>query len=448
MQSTHHGFMRQPHATGNNPAPAARALPRKRRGGAYVVVLSVTVIVALMGIGSILAGRVRLRTAQVGNEAAEARVLAQTGAEAARLWISEDPEWRKNYPTQKVGPGAAFKLDGGSFSVELDDPADGNLTNRPNDVTALTSTGVKGGARQIIQVRLKAKPTPLPALAFALHTAGQVHVLTGQGLAVAGSAVSTNNNVDNQGTITGDVEIAASNMFSQGTVNGAIRTSAKSKAFPPKSVIDMYADLGTVIDPGPLIAGRVLAPNYNVWPGGGSNPDGVYVIRTSSDLTIKNTRFQGTLVIICPGRTVTIEGNNLLHKASRPDYPVLIVDGNAVFAYESSGLLQEALLGVNFNPDGAPYPGADPDDLIGDLLDSYPSQIEGLVHVTGTVTFKNTAKIKGALLCESALTTDAVRVEGTNTIEYDRNLFIEPPQGYAESIKMVVETNSWKRIVK
>jgi hypothetical protein len=213
-------------------------------------------------------------------------------------------------------------------------------------------------------------------------------------------------------------------------------------------VIEMYAALGTQIDPGTEIVGRVFAPKYNVWPGGGSNPDGVYVIRTSSDLTIRNTRFHGTLVVICPGRTVTIEGQNLMHKATRPDYPVLIIDGNAVFAYNSATAIQESLLGVNLNPDGAPFPGHEPDGLIGDLLDTYPSQIEGLVHVTGTVRFQNSAKIKGTLLCESGLAADAVRVEGTNVIEYDKTLLTDPPQGYTEWVKMVVEPNSWRRVVK
>ena len=419
-----------------------------RRGGAYVVVLAITVIVALMGLGSIIAGRVRLRTAQIGNQAADARLYAQTGTEAARLWVSQDPDWRKNYPGTRFGLNQPFNLEGGSFTVELEDPLDNNLTNRPHDVAALTATGVKGGARQIVQVRLKAKPTPLPALAFALHADVPGRVNSGNTISVATSAVSTNTNVQNDGTITGDVEIPASAMSPQGTVTGAVRALSKTKAFPPRSVIDMYAALGTPINPGTTIANRVIAPNYNVWPGGGSNPDGVYVIRSSSDMTIRNSRIEGTLVIICPGRTVTFEGNFLLHTAPRGDYPVLIIDGNAVFAYDSSTPLQETLLGTNFNPDGAPYPGAVPDDLLGDLLDSYPSEIQGLVHVTGTVTFTNTAKIKGALLAESPLTLNAVQFQGTNTIEYDRALFTNPPQGYTESVKMVVEPNSWKRVVR
>jgi hypothetical protein len=419
-----------------------------RQGGAYVVVLAVTMIVALMGLGSIIASRVRLRTAQIGNEAADARLIAQTGAEAARLWVSQDPDWRKNYPGTRFGLNQPFKLDGGSFTVELEDPLDNNLTNRPHDVAALTATGVRGGARQIVQVRLKAKPTPLPALAFALHAAGHVRVNSGNTISVATSAVSTNDNVQNDGTITGDVEIPGSAMSPQGTVTGSVRTLSKTKVFPPRSVIDLYAALGTTINPGTTIANRVIAPNYNVWPGGGSNPDGVYVIRSSSDMTFRDSRIEGTLVIICPGKTVTFEGHLLLHKAPRGDYPVLIIDGNAVFAYDSSTKLQETLLGTNYNPDGAPYPGADPDDLLGDLLDSYPSEIQGLVHVTGTVTFKNTAKIKGVVLAESPLTLEAVRFQGTNTIEYDKAIFANPPQGYTESVRMVVEPNSWKRIVR
>src|SRR5688500_9098418 len=110
----------------------------RRRGGAYVVVMAVTVIVALMGLGSIIAGRVRLRTAQIGNEAADARLYAQTGTEAARLWISQDPDWRNNYPGTRFGSTNPFRLEGGSFTVELEDPLDTNLTNRTHRAAALT----------------------------------------------------------------------------------------------------------------------------------------------------------------------------------------------------------------------------------------------------------------------------------------------------------------------
>jgi hypothetical protein len=432
---------------GTTPSPTRLCQARPRRGGAYVVVLSTALIVALMGLGSILAGRVRLRTAQTGNDAAEARLYALSGTEAARLWIQQDNNWRVNYPGTRFGVDNSRPFGGGSFTVELEDPADGSLANRPNDTALLTATGVKGNARQLVQVRLQAKPTPLPALGFALHANGQIRVTSGGSLTASASAVSTNGNVQNSGTITGDVEIGASSITAAGTINGVLRTAVGAKQFPPRSVIDMYADLGTPINPGPLIENRVLAPRHNVWPGGGTNTDGVYVVRTTSDLTIRYSRIHGTLVVICPGRTVTIDGNVLLH-AYRADYPVLIIDGNAVFQYDSSTSLQEPLLGVNYNPDTAPFPGYDDDGLLGDLLDSFPSDIEGLVHVTGTVTFRNSAKIKGLLLCESAAGTDAVRVEGTNSIEYDKNLFTNPPQGYAESIKMMVEPNSWKRVVR
>ena len=410
--------------------------PSPRRGSAYLAVLAVTVIVATMGLGALLAIRAQARSAAALADAAEARQYALNAIELGRLWIRKDAQWRTNRTSGAWITQQAFG--DGTFSLEVTDPVDGNLANRPHDPVVFKATGIKGQARQMIQVTLSANPVPLPALQYALHTGGELHVKSAKTLTATSATVSTNGALKNEGTVAGNVEAASASQT--GTVTGSLILGAATKTFPDSSVRDLYANLGTLIAPGNTIEKQVLSPGRNPW--GTTNPDGVYVIRTNSDLTIKNTRIYGTLVVICPGNTVTFTGAVLIQPV-RTDYPTLIVHGNANFLYSSDGAtLSEPTTGVNFNPSDTPYE----DQSDADTADVYPSEIQGLVHVTGTTTIKNTALIRGLLLCESSLSSDAVVSEDCQIV-YDSSLYSSPPQGYTTEVKMIPQSGSWKQMV-
>jgi hypothetical protein len=78
----------------------------------------------------------------------------------------------------------------------------------------------------------------------------------------------------------------------------------------------------------------------------------------------------------------------------------------------------------------------------------YPSEIRGLVHVTGAVLFSQSSKVRGAILCESAALPDAVRCSATAPeIVYDPNLYANPPEGYTQAVNMVVQQGSWQASV-
>jgi hypothetical protein len=79
--------------------------------------------------------------------------------------------------------------------------------------------------------------------------------------------------------------------------------------------------------------------------------------------------------------------------------------------------------------------------------DTYPSEIRGLVHVTGTVTLSNGGVIRGAVLCESAATGDAVDIPDDREIFYDPTLFTAPPRWYTSSVPMKVVPQSWIQVV-
>jgi len=422
-----------PHPSPLPPRPSPLV---RRRGSAYLVVLAVSLIVATMGLGALLAIRAQARTANALSDAAEARQYALAAIELGRLAISKDPNWRTN---RTCGVWISQQAIGsGTCTLEVNDPVDGNLANRPHDPVIFKATGIKGQARQMIEVTLSAKPEPLPALKHALHTGGQLHVKSGKQLATNTAIVSTNGSLRNEGTIAASVEAGSASQI--GVVSGTLTLGAPPKAFPDRSVVDLYAKLGTLIAPGNTMEKQVLSPGRNPW--GATNPDGVYVIRANQSLTIRHIRIYGTLVVIANGNTVTVD-NEVLLQPVRSDYPALIVDGDAVFQYTSQGAsLSEADAGVNFNPPDTPYDG----DSDADLLDTYPSEIQGLVHVTGKVQLNQTALIRGLLLCESTLSTDAVACEDSQIV-YNPSLYANPPQGYTTAVKMIPQSGSWKQSV-
>jgi len=400
---------------------------------AYLAVLAVTMIVATMGLGALLAVRAQARTANLMGDVSEARLYALSAIELGRLWTSQDANWRSN---RSNGVWVANQAIGsGTFTLEVTDPIDGNLANRPHDPVVMKATAVKGQARQILQVTLVAQPTPLPALACACHTGGQIHVDSGDRLTAKLATVSTNGNLYNGGTITGNVEASATE--TTGNINGTLTVGCAAKAFPASTVPEMYASLGTLISPGTTINKKAIGPGYNPW--GTANSEGVYVIRTTSDLTIKNTRIYGTLVVICPGHKVTLDGQVLLQPA-RADYPALIVNGNLVLQYSSTGTtLSESSQNSNYNPTGVPYQGS----VDSDKVDQYPSEIQGLVHVTGTVDLSATALVRGLILAESTASSGSLNCHNDNEIVYDATLYSNPPQGYTSAVLMVPQAGSW-----
>jgi hypothetical protein len=406
---------------------------RRRRATTYVAVLGTSLIVAALTMGGILITRARGRIVSEVNDAAAARQHAESAMELARLWIRQDSEWRFNRPhgawvtNQPIGDGA--------YSLAVTDPADASLSNRPLDPVHLKVTATKGLARHIAQVTLQAKPVQIRALDFALHTGGEVHVL-GQ-LTCSPAQVSTNGSLLNEGQIDGGIHVSA--VTNLGTVTGTQTIGAEPKDFPAPDVVDKYVGLGTSINPPATIEVLTVSPMDNPW--GATNPDGLYVIRPVGDLTIRNARIYGTLVILCPpGGKVVIDNNVLIHPY-RADYPTLIIRGNAELAYFSHTDLDEKIFSFSFNKN-APYDGS----TNGNRNEKYPSEIQGLVHVIGSVTMKQTARIRGALLCESNAAADAVRIEDTPTIVYTPSLSTSPPNWYTVDVPMPVQPGSWRQL--
>jgi hypothetical protein len=117
-----------------------------------------------------------------------------------------------------------------------------------------------------------------------------------------------------------------------------------------------------------------------------------------------------------------------------------LVEGNVTIKHKSASVpsLSEDTCNTNFNPTGAPYTGVTDSDK----SDTYPNEIRGLVHVKGSLTLQDTARIVGVVICEGPVTGG-----GTNTIVYDASLYTSPPKGYTFVEGMKVSPGTWRQVV-
>lgn len=415
---------------------SARRRHGTRPGSAYVAVLGAATVLAVMGLGAMAAMRAQRASILLQHQTREARFLAESGVQLAMQWIAADANWRVNRPN---GVWASdVPLGRGRLTIAVTDPVDGNLANRPTDPLIIQATAQVGQATQIVEVRAEASGPPLDCLRTAMHTAGQIHVRSDRVLAASGAPVSTNGELRNNGTIVGHAECLA--YTGSGSVTGTLSVGATPKPMPDPGVFAMYAALGTPISPGSTVDRRALGPGFN--PYGAANPDGVYVISSSANVTIRNTRILGTLVIICPGKTVTVE-DSVHFENYRSDYPVLLVDGNLVLNFSAASALSESSRNVNYNPPGVPYAG----ETDADLSDTYPSEIRGLVHARGPIVISNAVRVIGAIIGQSSASSNAVDITDRAEISWTRSLLMTPPMGYMKSVQMTVAPGSWRAVV-
>ena len=406
----------------------------QRTGSIYITVLASSMIVMTLGLGSLLAVRVQRRSTQITCDYVEACNLSRSAIELGLFYVSNDPNWRYTWSNgvwisnQPLGRG--------SYSLEGIDPQDDDLANSKYNPLLLRGTGIRGTTRHKSEVTLAPVIKPLEALNTCLHASGRLKVNGGKIITAFGAPVSTNGQLDNDGTIDGDAD--ANSIDDIGTITGNLTLPAASKQMPDPNVISDYIARATVIPFTGDIEKQVLTASYNPW--GPVNPDGIYFIDTADhDLDIKYTRIHGTLIVRLGTKKLTLD-KSIFMKNYRSDCPVLIVDGEAEIKYESRDYgLSEVSTSTNYNPFGAPYEG----QWDSDIQDEYPNEIQGLVHVRGFLKLKDTALIKGAVICEGS-----VECDEKNTIIHDSGLYACPPEGYTFVDHMQISPGSWKQVVE
>jgi hypothetical protein len=409
---------------------------RRRNGSAYLLVLVTSLLVATIGGAALLAARVQLRAASRGGDIESARAGARAAIDMGRFWIASDPAWRTARSAGTWTSGQS--LGAGTFALEVLDPMDGTLGNNPADSVVLRGYGFTGASRQIEELTLVPRRAPLPSLAFGVLSDGTLD-LNGGTLICADAPVGSNGNVVARGGATCDADAVAGATISGSIFLGSRVSAAPTSRMPDATAFDYYVANGTTISYGSTsgkIREVVLSPNSNPF-NANKNPLGIYVIDCGGNtLELRDCRIVGTLVVLnCKSDSKTTGGVNLAPAVA--SFPSLLVRGSFRFEHDQSLLTESS--GRNYNPPGTPYNGAS--DI--DTADSYPSQVGGLVYISGDVSQKGTTAIDGQLLVRGTL-----QVTERVVVRYSGAASAAPPPGFFESAQMVPLGGTWARGVR
>jgi hypothetical protein len=402
----------------------------------YVIVMGYAMVVAVIGLSALTMTRIERRYSEGTADFAEARFYAQSAVEMGLSRIDSDPDWRNTYPN---GVWEADRSIGsGTYTLEGVDPDDGDLTDSNTDPLVLTGTGVTGDARYKLKVTLVADVPPLGCLQTALHAGNNIAFL--DAIVQGDHIISANNTVQTTGACAVNADVEAVNGISGGGYNGTTTTGVAPRTMPGAAAFDYYLASGTPINlasiPGGQIADILLSPAVNPY-GAQTNPEGIYVVDCmSTTIVVRECRIVGTLVLLDPGGGSKIATSVNL-SAAVGNYPSLLVRGDIEIVLGQVPL-QESLAGVNFNPPGTPYQGI----TDGDVTDSYPSQIGGLVYVSGALSITAEAAFDGVLVVGGDLT-------ATTTLEltYQSTFINSPPPGFTEPPRMVISPGTWRQAV-
>jgi len=399
----------------------------------YLYVLACSLLVSVIGLGSLYAVRVQARSCRLMRDYAEARTCAVSAIELGMLHVKADSAWRTTWPN---GTWMLDKpLGSGTFTLQGTDPQDGDMANSPYNPLVLTGIGAKGVARHKVQVVLAPVIKPIGALTSCLHGSGSLKVNGGKQITAVGAPVCTNGQLDNDGTIDGAAE--AQSVADTGTITGGLTVPAAAKSMPEAGLIAKYAAKGTVVAFASTLEKFVLAPGYSTF--GTADPNGLYVTNTNNgNLTLQKCRIWGTLVVQAGTGTVTLDDPVFLQNY-RSDFPTLLVAGNVVIKNTSATTqCAESACATNFNPAGAPYLGVTDTDM----TDSYPNEIRGLVHIEGSLDLDKTARVIGVVICNGVVT-----CKDTNTITYTPSLYACPPRWYTYVESMKPSPGSWRQLI-
>ena len=118
-----------------------------RRGGMYVAVLGVAMLVTLIGLSALLAVRVDQRTTGLLENAVKVDFQAQAAVDRAIFRLNNLANWRTAYTTDTWTAGQTF--DGVTTSFKLVDEIDGNLADDANEPVRVYGRATVGDALRV-----------------------------------------------------------------------------------------------------------------------------------------------------------------------------------------------------------------------------------------------------------------------------------------------------------
>ncbi len=132
----------------------------RHRGSVYLLVLGASILVAVIGISSLMAARVQRRTIQMSAGMIQSRELAGAAIDRGLWEIKVNSMfWRMKFV---YWPPTNVPLANGTFTLTATDPIDGNLLNNTADPVILTGIGKSGDAQYLLQVTLNGDGTVQP----------------------------------------------------------------------------------------------------------------------------------------------------------------------------------------------------------------------------------------------------------------------------------------------
>ena len=424
-----------------------RAYRYRRRGSSYVLFLGTAMMVTVIGLSSLMVVRIQRRSDDGTNDVATARFYAQSAIEMGFAHINEDPNWRTTYANgvweadQPIGTG--------TYTLEVTDPNDGDLSNNEADSVVLTGIGMQGDACYKLQVTLQAEGGALSCLDVAFCTGGNLSL--DDASALCDQIISSNDSVTGVASsqIDGDVEAVGTitGIFGSGTRTPGITARAMPDA---NTVYDYYKDIanGTPIDINTIpnsmgtytISGVVLSPMSNPFGAGVTNPKGIYVIDAQGyELEIEYSRIVGTLVILNGSPVCSYVQGAVNWEPAVSNYPALLVQGPLCLHMDGTVPLDETDAGTSLNPQGTPY--GDPGNWDDDTGDTYPSIIKGLVYAESRLDVASFPVVNGVVVSGGIanLTPSAVF-----DLTFDTTYLDNPPPGF-RNLRISVSDGSWRR---
>ncbi len=410
-----------------------------RLGSVYVAVLGCAIIVAVIGISSLHIARLEVRESMALDEMARARIAARSGIECAIYMVKTNPFWRTTYENAVLNSLTVlsnYMVGSGTFNFTLTD-TDGDLDDNDEDAVSIRCVGTAGSARHVIEVMLQPTGDGLSCLSASLHSAGDIAL---SATLTTNQTISTNGSISSAGSIQGNAQAVGSIAGNpSGTKNQNMSPALEMP--DPTSVFEYYLSVGTPITfsqiPGGIIQLVVLSSTSNPYGSQVPNQQGIYVVDCQgNNLTIRNARIQGTLVLINAGPLTTIT-NSVNWKPMVANFPALMVQGPLTMNWTQTTSLIESTLGVNFNPAHSPYEGAS--DSTND--DTYPSKITGLVYTTGNLSFTNQVSITGAVVVGGT-----VSVSGASGLTYSSLYLSNAPPGFTSGTDMKLMPGTWKQV--
>ncbi len=126
---------------------------RSRRGGVYLLVLGVSMVVVLIGVTAANLARIRESTRTLSEQSVKADLAARSAVEIVLKRLAADPGWRSSH-TSGTWSSPAESIGDATFTYRLEDD-DGLLADAPDDDADLTVRATVGRATRLLTVTLE-----------------------------------------------------------------------------------------------------------------------------------------------------------------------------------------------------------------------------------------------------------------------------------------------------